>query len=78
MRRVTPEELGRAEGSKGQKALIAVEGKVYDVSASPLWKNGLHADFHRAGRDLTLDLDASPHGKAILARFAPVGMLEDS
>ena len=39
---------------------IAQGGKVIDVTASKLWKGGLHMKRHRAGSDLSADIAAAP------------------
>ena len=55
---------------------MAVDGFVYDVSASKLWKGGLHMKRHRAGRDLSGDIAAAPHGKEVLEKVRRVGTLK--
>lgn len=54
-------------------AYIALDGKVYDVTESPLWRSGKHQVVHEAGRDLTKELDKAPHGKEMLDKFPLVG-----
>lgn len=54
---------------------MAWEGKAYDVTPSRLWAGGWHAHRHRAGRDLTADLSAAPHGPEVLERFSLAGRL---
>lgn len=68
--------LGDCDGSSGKRALVAVDGMVYDVSGSRLWKGGLHMKRHRAGRDLSADLSAAPHGKEVLERVPRAGSLK--
>jgi predicted heme/steroid binding protein/uncharacterized membrane protein len=55
---------------------VAVNGKVYDVSASKLWKNGAHMGQHYAGGDLTAALGRAPHSVEMLERYQVVGELE--
>jgi len=74
----TAEELAQANGEDGKITLVAVEGKVYDVSASKRWVRGEHMKRHRAGADLTTDIKAAPHGLEVLERFEAVGILEES
>ena len=76
MRQFTEAELARFNGQRGTRALIACQGKVYDVSGSFLWQNGRHQARHRAGRDLTASLDQAPHGADVLARCPVVGALK--
>jgi predicted heme/steroid binding protein/uncharacterized membrane protein len=72
----TSEELAQANGEDGKNSLVAVEGKVYDVSASKRWVHGEHMKRHRAGIDLTDDIKAAPHGLEVLERFESVGVYE--
>jgi predicted heme/steroid binding protein len=63
------------KGSGKRKALVAVEGRVYDVTGRNLWTNGIHPGGHHAGSDLTHGFKAAPHGKEVLDRIRPVGSL---
>jgi len=72
---MTPEELVRCDGRDGRKACVAVNGKIYDVSVSPLWKEGTHQDLHLAGADLTEALQQAPHVRAVIERFPVIGEL---
>jgi predicted heme/steroid binding protein len=73
---MTIEELAQYTGKNGQPAYVAVGGAIYDVSKSPLWKDGLHTNAHQAGADLTEELKTAPHIGAIIERFPCVGHLE--
>jgi len=75
MRRFTPEELAAFDGADGRPAYVAVNGKVYDVSEAFLWKKGRHQGLHRAGRDLSREIERAPHGTEMLERFPQVGVL---
>ncbi len=57
----TEHELQQFDGTRGKPASIAYQGVVYDVSASSLWRGGLHQDLHDAGTDLTRTLRKAPH-----------------
>jgi len=57
----TERELQRFDGTRGNPAYVAYDGVVYDVSASSLWRSGLHKDLHYAGTDLTRTLRKAPH-----------------
>jgi predicted heme/steroid binding protein/uncharacterized membrane protein len=70
------EELKKYDGQDGRPAYLAYQGKVYDVSDSQKWKNGLHMNRHRAGQDQTTDLQAAPHEPDVLERFPQVGILK--
>lgn len=73
---MTLDELKQYDGQNGQKAYIAYKGKVYDVTDSPLWKNGIHKKLHKAGLDLTDVFKNAPHGEEVFGRFAIVDMLD--
>lgn len=59
----------------GGQSYVAKDGKVYDVSASKLWKNGMHMKRHQAGNDLSDAFAAAPHGEEVFERVRPVGVL---
>lgn len=73
---MTLEELSKYNG-KGQPAYVVVGGTIYDVSDSPLWKDGTHEQIHQAGCDLTEELRTAPHVAAVIQRFPTVGRLEE-
>jgi len=72
---VTPETLPSLDGQDGSQAVVAVEGKLYDVSESRLWRDGVHVKKHRAGQDLTEALKGAPHGAEVLDRMPALGEL---
>jgi len=76
MKVFTLSELAEFDGTNGRPAYVAYKGTVYDVSNSFLWKDGKHQGSHRAGRDLTADMDRAPHQADFLERFPVVGKLE--
>jgi predicted heme/steroid binding protein len=59
---ISPAELSLYDGLEGRPAYFSYDGKVYDASASRLWKNGVHMGRHHAGADLTEELKLAPHG----------------
>lgn len=67
-------QLRRADGSRGP-AWVACGGLVYDVSASPEWRDGLHRALHWAGQDLSGELPQAPHGLETVRRMPCVGRL---
>jgi len=77
MKRFSKEELARYNGKNGAPAYVAYKGKVYDVSASFIWRNGRHQVLHNAGEDLTDALEQAPHGADMLERLPMVGTLHD-
>ncbi len=70
------DELAQYNGQNGQKAYIAYKGKIYDVTDSKRWKNGLHMARHKAGEDLTDFLALAPHTDEVLKSFEVVGALD--
>ena len=77
MKRFSKEELARYNGKNGAPAYIAYKGKVYDVSASFIWRNGRHQVLHNAGEDLADSLEQAPHGVEMLERFPVIGILRE-
>ena len=75
MKEFTEEELAQYNGKNGNPVYVVYKGKVYDVSASFLWKDGIHQVLHRAGVDLTDALEQAPHGGDVLEKFPVVGVL---
>lgn len=76
MKEFDPEELAQCDGKDGRPVHISHQGKVIDVTHSKLWKGGVHMRRHHAGKDLTSDLQAAPHGPEVLERYPHVGTLK--
>ncbi len=74
-KKFTLEELAKFNGSDGNPAYVAYQGKVYDVSDSSFWIGGDHLGAHQAGKDLTDEIDIAPHGPENLDRVKLVGVL---
>ena len=76
----TERELQQFDGTRGKPAYIAYEGAVYDVSASSLWRGGLHQDLHYAGTDLSRTLRKAPHTAEVFshATVKRVGRLNNA
>lgn len=72
---LSQDELASYDGKEGHPALFAYEGKLYDATASKLWKQGVHMGRHNAGQDLTEALKLAPHGPDKLAQLPEVGAL---
>lgn len=72
MDRMEQDELQKHDGVEGNKAYVAFEGKIFDVTGSRLWRNGKHFKTHQAGRDLTESMKAAPHGAEVLEKYAVV------
>jgi predicted heme/steroid binding protein/uncharacterized membrane protein len=77
MEEFAPESLPRYDGKDGRPVYIVHQGRVIDVTGSKLWKTGLHMKRHRAGADLTADIEAAPHGLEVLDRYPQVGILKE-
>jgi predicted heme/steroid binding protein len=67
-------ELATYDGKNGNKAYIAVNGKVYDVTNVEAWNSGSHQGAS-AGLDLTQTLEMAPHRKSVLDNLKIVGTL---
>ena len=75
---MTRDELSKYDGRDGRPAYVAVNGKVYDFTASKLWPGGDHQGAHQAGCDLTDALQKAPHVRAVIERFPVVGTLDSA
>lgn len=67
-------QLALRNGQDRDEIWCAYKGIIYDVSASRLWRKGMHYE-HWAGQDLTSELLDAPHTDAVFDRFSPVGLL---
>ncbi|MHB8843071.1 MAG: DUF2231 domain-containing protein [Candidatus Aquicultor sp.] len=76
MEEIDPKELPKFNGKDGNPVYIVHRGRVIDVSASELWKTGLHMNRHHAGNDLTTDIQAAPHGLEVLERYPQVAVMK--
>ena len=76
MKEFDPKELSAYNGENGKPIYIAYQGKVYDVTQSKFWKGGLHMRRHYAGSNLTVDIQAAPHGTEVLEKYPQVGVLK--
>ncbi|MHC5038715.1 MAG: DUF2231 domain-containing protein [Planctomycetota bacterium] len=72
---IDPAALSENDGREGRASWFAVEGTVYDASASKLWKDGTHMRRHQAGQDLSAALESAPHGREVLERIPRKGNL---
>lgn len=72
------EELAKYNGKDGRRAYVAYEGKVYDVTDIPAWRDGNHQNRFDAGKDYTEVLNnQAPHRPTNLTDNAPiVGIFE--
>lgn len=72
---LTVDELGSFDGKEGRPTWFAYDGKLYDASASRLWKQGVHMGRHNAGEDLSEALKLAPHGPEKVLAMPQVGTL---
>ena len=72
----TRAELAGFDGQEGRPAYVAYRGRVFDVTASRLWRGGFHMKRHGAGQDLSEEIAGAPHAADVLDRFPQVGVLE--
>ncbi|MDP3387799.1 MAG: cytochrome b5 domain-containing protein [Eubacteriales bacterium] len=72
---LTLEELSQFNGKDGNKAYVAVDGIIYDVTDVPQWQGGSH-NGNTAGQDVSDQIaNLSPHGKRVLNNLTVVGTL---
>jgi predicted heme/steroid binding protein len=69
------DELKQFDGLSGKPAYTVFQGKVFDVTDSIFWQGGNHLGSHQAGKDLTKDIQAAPHGGEVLSKFKQVGVI---
>ncbi|PIQ47942.1 MAG: cytochrome b5 [Cytophagales bacterium CG12_big_fil_rev_8_21_14_0_65_40_12] len=74
MKTYTTAQLALRNGQDRPEIWVAYHGKIYDVSASRLWKKGMHYE-HWAGQDLTDELQDAPHTEKVFEKFMVVGLL---
>jgi predicted heme/steroid binding protein len=70
----TKSQLALRNGQDKDEIWVAFRGKIYDVTASRLWRNGKHYE-HWAGQDLTDELADAPHSETVFQKFEVVGVL---
>ncbi|MFN8428563.1 MAG: cytochrome b5 domain-containing protein [Spirosomataceae bacterium] len=75
MKKITRSQLALRNGQDKPEIWVALEGIVYDLGNSRLWKNGKHYE-HWAGQDLTDELKDAPHTATVFEKFEKVGILE--
>jgi predicted heme/steroid binding protein len=70
----TVAELAKFNGKDGNKAYIAYQGIVYDVTGHKDWKDGTHKG-NGSGIDVTEDLNKAWHGAKVMKNHTVVGKL---
>ncbi len=71
----TKSQLALRNGQDKPEIWVAFEGRIYDVSASKLWRKGKHYE-HWAGQDLTDELKDAPHSQQVFEKFNVIGLLK--
>ena len=74
MTEISPRQLSLRNGQDMEDVWVSVNGIVYDVSSSRMWRKGRHYD-HWAGQELEGELDDAPHLPDVLKKFPIVGKL---
>ncbi|MBI5562391.1 MAG: cytochrome B5 [Deltaproteobacteria bacterium] len=73
MKTFNEEELKKHDGSSPELPIyFAYKGKVYEVTKSPLFIEGMHFE-HFAGCDLTDYMADAPHDDEVMAELTVVG-----
>ena len=70
------EMLATYNGKDGQPAYVAVDGIVYDVTDVKAWQSP-HAGKFEPGKDYSVEIGSSPHGKNKLKGLTKVGTYEE-
>ena len=71
----TVQEMAKYNGQSGQKAYVAVDGVVYDVTGSTNWPGGKHSPCNldaAAGKDLSEILNQAPTRMRVYISGKPV------
>jgi predicted heme/steroid binding protein len=71
----TKSQLALRNGQDKPEIWVAFEGRIYDVSASKLWRKGKHYE-HWAGQDLTDELKDAPHSQQVFEKYSVIGLLK--
>ena len=76
MKTYTRSQLALRNGQDREEVWVAYQQRIYDVSASRLWRQGKHYE-HWAGQDLTAELPDAPHTERVFEKFDVVGLLTE-
>lgn len=75
MKEYTRAQLALRNGQDRDEIWCAYRGKIYDLSASRLWRDGKHYE-HWAGQDLTDELPDAPHTDQVFSKFTIIGTIK--
>lgn len=70
----TLDELAAYNGQDGNKAYVAIDGVVYDVTGVAAWSGGKH-NGNTAGMDVSEAIGRAPHGTSVVDDLEAVGIL---
>ncbi len=73
----TRKDLEQFDGREGRPLYIVFKGRVYDLTSSQLWVEGMHMAVHSRDENLAETIKDAPHTEEILDRFEQVGRLEE-
>ncbi|MGA3110529.1 MAG: cytochrome b5 domain-containing protein [Candidatus Bathyarchaeia archaeon] len=76
-KKFSAEDLKQFDGSNGKPLYVIFKGKVYDLTASPLWLQGTHMSMHNKNDDLTEAIKTAPHSEDNVFRFPYIGELAE-
>jgi predicted heme/steroid binding protein len=68
-------QLALRNGQDKPEIWVALNGIIYDVTKSRLWRDGKHYE-HWAGQDLTDELKDAPHTEKVFDKFKVIGRLK--
>lgn len=70
----TLSQLALRNGQDKPEVWVALNGIIYDVGSSRLWRDGKHYE-HWAGQDLSDELVDAPHTEKVFDKFKAIGKL---
>jgi predicted heme/steroid binding protein len=68
-------QVALRNGQDKPEIWVALNGLIYDVTKSRLWRDGKHYE-HWAGQDLTDELKDAPHTEKVFDKFTVIGKLQ--
>lgn len=71
----TTQQLALRNGQDREEIWVALDGVIYDVTTSRMWRDGKHYE-HWAGQDLSDELKDAPHSRDVFNKFKTVGYLK--
>jgi predicted heme/steroid binding protein len=71
----TVDDLRHFNGKGDKASFVAYKGKIYDVTESESWKDGVHFGRHKAGVDLSEMLKQAPHSDDKILKMPLKGKL---